>query len=325
MKPLMGIKNNSLMKVEKNKIVFILVIAAVVLFMGSYYVIAFDDKDENEVNKNQIPVPELDEEQNQYETKMEALDAIKEEREKTAPSLYPEHMIDEKGYFNPDYMEFEKQRIIDSVYQSDQNDLEKRMYRDITINDNEKEPTIEKENDTNSKITHEEQVIVSKQLSLDHQLFFASNPEGIKGIKSGKTDAQIYVCVDGNQTVKQDYRLRMRLIKDAVINGKSYQKNTPLYGFVSFKPNRTLLTITSIGDDRVNLKAYDKDDGAEGIYIVNSFRGEATQEVIDDVVDDINVAGVPQVSGIKKIFQRNNRQVKVTILDNYLLILKPKQ
>ncbi|MCR9228241.1 MAG: hypothetical protein NXH90_12545 [Flavobacteriaceae bacterium] len=27
-------------------------------------------------------------------------------------------MMDDKGYFNPDYMEYEKQRIIDSVYAS---------------------------------------------------------------------------------------------------------------------------------------------------------------------------------------------------------------
>ena len=65
-------------------------------------------------------------------------------------------------------------------------------------------------------------------------------------------------------------------------------------------------------------------DGSEGIYIENSFRAEARQEVLGDIVDDINIAGVPQVSGIKKIFQRNNRNVKATISNNYKLILKLK-
>ncbi|WP_449405326.1 conjugative transposon protein TraM [Maribacter ulvicola] len=50
---------------------------------------------------------------------------------------------------------------------------------------------------------------------------------------------------------------------------------------------------------------------------------EARQEVVGDIVDDINIVGVPQVSGIKKIFQRNNRTVKVTVTDSYQLILKP--
>ena len=65
--------------------------------------------------------------------------------------------------------------------------------------------------------------------------------------------------------------------------------------------------------------------GSEGIYVENSFRAEARQEVISDIVDDINIAGVPQLSGIKKIFQRNNKNVKVTIANNFKLILKPKQ
>jgi hypothetical protein len=41
------------------------------------------------------------------------------------------------------------------------------------------------------------------------------------------------------------------------------------------------------------------------------------------MVDDINIAGMPQVSGFKNIFQRNNRNVKVTILNNYQVLLKP--
>ncbi|MCB0743328.1 MAG: conjugative transposon protein TraM, partial [Ignavibacteriae bacterium] len=122
-----------------------------------------------------------------------------------------------------------------------------------------------------------------------------------------------------------DYRLQLRLTRNAIINGNEVPKNTLLYGFVSFKPNRTMIEIENINHQPVKLKAFDLQDGAEGIYIENTFRAEATNEVIDDMVDDINVAGVPQVSGVKKIFQRNNRQVKVIILDNYKLILKPKQ
>ena len=140
------------MKVEKNKIVFALVILAVVLFIISYYVIAFGDDPKNGVDKNQIPVPELKEEQNQYETKLEALDAIKEEKEKTAPSLYSEHMIDEKGYFNPDYMEYEKQRIIDSVYQAGGVKYEDRVYRNIEPENSDTISKVVKRKDTINEI-----------------------------------------------------------------------------------------------------------------------------------------------------------------------------
>jgi hypothetical protein len=86
-----------------------------------------------------------------------------------------------------------------------------------------------------------------------------------------------------------------------------------------------MIEITNINNQPMKLKAFDLQDGAEGIYIENTFRSEATNEVIGDMVDDINVPGVPQVNGIKKIFHRTNKQVKVTVLDNYKLILKPKQ
>jgi hypothetical protein len=313
------------MKIERNKIVFALVILIVVLFIVSYYVIAFSEDEAEDINKNQIPVPELVEEQNQYETKLEALDAIKEEKEKTAPSLYPEHMIDDKGYFNPDYMEYEKQRIIDSVYQAGEVNYKERVYRNIESEDLETKLIATTENDTVIEITQEENSIISKEIGLEHQLFFASNPLKTSNEANLETDSCIYVHVDGTQTVRKDYRLQLRLTSNAIINGDEVPKNTLLYGFVSFKPNRAMIEIENINHQPVKLKAFDLQDGAEGIYIENTFRAEATNEVIDDMIDDINVAGVPQVRGVKKIFQRNNRQVKVIILDNYKLILKPKQ
>ena len=47
--------------------------------------------------------------------------------------------------------------------------------------------------------------------------------------------------------------------------------------------------------------------------------------VVNDAVSDINIPSVPSVGVFKKVFQRNNRKVKVTIINNYKLILKPKQ
>ena len=74
----------------------------------------------------------------------------------------------------------------------------------------------------------------------------------------------------------------------------------------------------------MTFNAYDLQDGSEGIYIENSFKADASREVLDDVVQDINVAGLPQVGGIKQVFRRNNRNVKVTIINNDHLILKPQ-
>tara|TARA_R110000868_G_scaffold71713_2_gene209675 strand:- start:4098 stop:4745 length:648 start_codon:yes stop_codon:yes gene_type:complete len=164
--------------------------------------------------------------------------------------------------------------------------------------------------------------ISSKELALNHHLFFASNP--LANIQSGNeaTDSIVYVEVDGDQTVKANDRLRLRLTRTARINYTIVPKNTAIFGFVRFQPNRVLIEIATINHLPTHLKAFDLQDGSEGIYVQNSFRADATKEVVDDMVQDIAIAGVPQLSGLKKVFQRTNRNVKVTVWNTYKLILK---
>ncbi|MEX0313636.1 MAG: conjugative transposon protein TraM [Allomuricauda sp.] len=310
------------MKIEKNKLVFTGVIICILLFIGGYGIAVMGKEESPAIDTNKIPIPELEDTQQVYNSKLEALDDLKEERETTAPSIYPEHMIDDKGYFNPDYMEYEKQRIIDSIYNQGNIDFESRTFRRPIEIIEELKPEIKEEPQTISEAIEKPKTNI-KELGLEHQLFFASNPLDNPDLINTSTDYQVFVRVDGTQTVRNDYRLQMRLTKDAIIDGVSVPRNTPVYGFVSFKPNRAIIAISNINHKPVKLKAFDLLDGSEGIYIENSFRAEARQEVVGDIVDDINIAGVPQVNGIKKIFQRSNRKVKVTITDNYKLILKP--
>ncbi len=306
------------MKIEKNKIVFATIISCVVLFIGSYSVMMLGDDEEPTIENNQIPVPELDDEQKEYDSKLEALDDLKEVRQTNAPSIYDERLLDSTGMYDPDLLDKAKMRIVDSIYNEGRISYSNRSFRKPKIKI-EPKPL---QKDSVSEIAIKEENISLKEMGLEHQLFFASNPLENKNLISHNTDAFIYVRVDGTQTVRNNYRLQMRLTKDALINGNTIPRNTPIYGFVSFKPNRTIIEIVNINHKPVNLNAYDLQDGSEGIYIKNSFRAEARQEVVGDIVDDINIVGVPQVSGIKRIFQRNNRTVKVTVTDNYQLILK---
>lgn len=307
------------MKIEKNKIVFAAIILCVVLFIGSYAVIKFSEDDEPTIDNNQIPIPALKSEQKQYDSKLEALNDLKEERETIAPSIYDERLLDSTGVYDPDLLSKEKMRIVDSIYNQGRISYSDRSYRKTAADLPEK--IIIK--DTIGILKTAKTVIESKQLSLEHQLFFASAPKSIKSLNKQNSDSEIYAVVNGAQTVKKNYRLKMRLINDVIINGNSIRKNTEIYGLVSFKPNRAIIAITDINHQPVKLKAYDLQDGSEGIYIENSFQDEARQEVVGDVVDDINISGVPQITGIKKIFQRTNKNVKVTISNNYKLILKP--
>ncbi|MFH6602597.1 conjugative transposon protein TraM [Maribacter algicola] len=308
------------MKIEKNKIVFAAVLAVIFIFLISYSMIVMgNDESENE-NLEQTLIPELDENQKEYDSKLDAINDLKEVRENNAPSIYDEKLIDSLGFYDPDLPEREKERIVDSIYDAGKIQYSGKKYQNL----GQKKVAQNNTQQIDSAEIKREQKIEAKELGLEHQLFFAASPKPNEVSIIGNTDETIYVVVDGDQVVKANTRLRMRLTKSATINGKLMPKNTPVFGFISFQPNRALIEIENIRHHPTKLKAFDLLDGSEGIYVQNNFRAEATTEVLDDVIGDINIPTVPQVGGITQVFRRRNRSVKVTVLNNYKLILKPK-
>ncbi|WP_282143602.1 conjugative transposon protein TraM [Cellulophaga baltica] len=308
------------MKVEKNKIVFAAVLAVIFIFLISYSVMVMgDDENENE-NLEQTLVPDLDENQKEYDSKLDAINDLKEVRENNAPSIYDEKLIDSLGFYDPDLPEREKERIVDSIYEAGKIQYSEKRYENF----GQKKVAQKNTQQIDSADIKREQKIEAKELGLEHQLFFAASPKPNEFSIIGNTDESIYVIVDGDQIVTANTRLRMRLTKSATINGRLMPKNTPVFGFISFQPNRALIEIENINHHPTKLKAFDLQDGSEGIYVENNFRAEATREVLDDFIGDINIPSVPQVGGLTQVFRRSNRKVKVTVLNNYRLILKPK-
>ena len=264
----------------------------------------------------------MEQEQVEYTTKLDAINDLKEVRQTNAPSIYDEKRIDSMGFYDAKLPEKEKKRIMDSVYE-----LGKARYEKLnkSITDSKPIPkTVAIPPKAIERSVAKERIpaISSKELALNHHLFFASNPLANTRSANEATDSIVYVEVDGNQTVKANDRLRMRLSKTARINRTIVPKNTTIFGFVRLQPNRVLIEIATINHKPIPLKAFDLQDGREGIYIKNSFRADATKEVVEDMVQDISIAGVPQLSGLKKVFQRTNRNVKVTVWNAYKLILK---
>lgn len=309
-----------MMKVEKNKIVFAAVLAVIFIFLISYSVMVMgDDESENE-NLEQTLVPDLEENQKEYDSKLDAINDLKEVRENNAPSIYDEKLIDSLGFYDPDLPEREKARIVDSIYDAGKIKYSEKKYQNLGHKKIAQNETIE----IDSTEIKREQKIEAKELGLEHQLFFAASPKPNEVSIIGNTDETVYVVVDGDQVVKANTRLQMRLTQAAIINGKLMPKNTQIFGFISFQPNRALIEIENIKHHPTKLKAFDLLDGSEGIYVQNNFRAEATTEVLDDVIGDINIPTVPQVGGITQVFRRSNRSVKITVLNNYKLILKPK-
>ena len=308
------------MKVEKNKIIFAGVLAIIFLFLISYSVMLMEDEDGDENTLQQTLVPELEEDQKEYNSKLDAINDLKEVRESTAPSIYDEKLLDSTGLYNPDLPEEKKQRIVDSIYKANRIQYSEKSNRHINRKRISKREIVA----IDSSEVQKEQEIETKEIGLEHQLFFAASPKVNELAIIGNTDETIYVVVDGEQVVKTNSRLRMRLTQAAQINGKLMPKNTPIFGFISFQPNRALIEIENINHHPTKLKAFDLQDGSEGIYVENNFRAEATNEVLDDVVGQVNIPSLPQISGVSRVFRRNNRRVKVTVVNNYKLILKPQ-
>ncbi|MBZ9650888.1 conjugative transposon protein TraM [Psychroflexus montanilacus] len=305
------------MKIEKNKIVFTAVLMTVVIFIISYSIMVMGDDESQDLNLKETAVPELKEEQKKYDSKLEAINDIKEERESDAPSVYDEKLIDSLGFYNSDLANLQKDRLLDSISNAEENRYSRINYQNLG------DRRVDNSTQIDSVELKEELKIAGKEMGLEHQLFFASDPKNNEFELSGSMDDILHAVVDGDQVVKADSRLRMRLTKAVTLHNEYIPRNTPVYGFVKFQPNRVMIDIHSIKNHPVELKAFDLEDGSEGVYVENNFRAQVSTEVIGDMVDDINIAGMPQVSGFKNIFQRNNRNVKVTVLNNYQVILKP--
>lgn len=298
------------MKIDKKKVVFFAGITLVVMAMIGYWMMLQKDS-APEVEQDHPEVPALKEEPMEYESRLEAVDHLKEERERHIPSVYDERFLDSSGSFDPYLEEHEKNRLVDSILASgpEPSSLE-QLY---TAERNEEKELVDPSGPGEVEETMELPVHL-------HQEFFLMDK---KQAKAKAPTKGILAMVDGDQVVQKDERLILRLLEPVVFDKDTIPAHSRFYARCDFMENRLLLEIYSPVNHDVQWEAYDLADGQPGIYVPNSFRAEATTEVLDDVLQDINISGVPQVRGLKALFQRSNRRVKIKISHQYQLILKP--
>ncbi|MGY8915896.1 MAG: conjugative transposon protein TraM, partial [Flavobacteriales bacterium] len=159
------------MKIEKNKIVFAAVLAVIFIFLISYSVMVMGDDESETENLQQTQIPALEENQKEYDSKLDAINDLKEVRETNAPSIYDEKLIDSLGFYDADLPEREKERIVDSIYSAG-----KIKYSDVAYqNIGSKRTAPKKIQEVDSAEIKREQKIESKELGLEHQLFFAAS------------------------------------------------------------------------------------------------------------------------------------------------------
>lgn len=310
------------MKLDKKKIVFGIVILLVLVFMVVYAMLFLTDEGDAGTQLDQPLVPALETTQKEYTSKLEALDDLKEVKTTDAPSMYDEKYLDTTGVFDPDLIDAEKAKMVDSIYRLGRIDYTQGSYRKSLVENKGKVhvPKKPKELEHGSE-QNESTTPTLPEMALEQQLFFASAPRS--DVEDGN-GLVVSAVVYRTQTVRANDRLEFRLLEKVVIDGKVVPEGTIVFGIVGFRPNRMVLDIGNMDRIPVKVKAYDYRDGLEGLYIQNSFRAELSREMMGDVVDDINVPGVPQVKGLKNIFKRSNRKVRATVNKNYKILLKIK-
>lgn len=186
-----------MMKVEKNKIVFAAVLAAIFIFLISYSLMVMSDDESDNESLEQTLIPDLEENQKEYDSKLDAINDLKEVRENNAPSIYDEKLIDSLGFYDPDLPSKEKERIVDSIYAAGRINYSARTYD----NKGTRRALQKRVQIVDSSEIKTEQKIQVKELGLEHQLFFAATPKPNELSVLANTDATIYVVVDGDQEV----------------------------------------------------------------------------------------------------------------------------
>ncbi|MBS1605456.1 MAG: conjugative transposon protein TraM [Bacteroidetes bacterium] len=145
----------------------------------------------------------------------------------------------------------------------------------------------------------------------------------------------ISVVVPEKQVLATGGTIALRLEDSIRINGAVVPSGQIIYGVASINNDRMLIHITSLRSDRniyqTDLQAYDL-DGLPGIHIPGRISRDVAKESADQGINGINpmvydpsLAGQAANAGVqaaKSLFSRKVRQVRVTVLPGYRLLLR---
>ena len=279
-------------KIEKNKIIFFSVAGLITLFIGAYSLLVFGDgKKDNQLN--QITVPTVDASKEQYQSKLEAVNAQKKKKTTHIPSVYDE-IINSYDETDTELTQEDKQRIIDSIYKSGQIDY--GIEPAVSTNNYIPSPNASsaKEKKLDPEETYRQELLQAKEEMLRH--YEASQKRYQKEAKQqtktmNKEIVTLRVSVYQNQYVLPGNRVKLVLNHDFAYNNQLFSKGTFIYGFVEMAPYRVFIAVNNIAHVPITLVAKDITDGNMGLYSTRAgelwaeYKDEFSNEVGDDVAD----------------------------------------
>ena len=184
----------------------------------------------------------------------------------------------------------------------------------------------------------EEQVKVVPEEKIKGKRFVKTDPfKGNMGGTASKDKADpsggvatvsAKAIIHNDQKILSGGVVTMRLTEDLMLGTVTVPKNSFITGTVSFNDQRAVILVSSVSvNNRIyaaGLRAYDANDGIEGIYIPGGTSQDASKDVLNDVVStatqSVNVPILGRTG--QNVGRRKVNEPSVNFTSGYEIILK---
>ncbi len=337
------------MKIEKNKIIFFSVIGLIIIFIGTYSLLVFGDE-EKESQLNQIVVPNVDASKDQYQSKLDAINAQEKKKNTHIPSVYDE-IISSYDKTDTELTEEDRQRIIDSIYKSGQIDYSTET--SVSSSNHIPPPNVPSYQPKTSTTTktpeidpeeaYRQELLKAKEEMLRHhrasQKRYQKDTKPQEVVTPKPKVVEIRASIYQDQYVLPGNRVKLVLNHDFVYHNQLFPKGTFIYAFVEMAPYRVFLEVDNIAHVSIPLVAKDITDGRIGLYstrageLWSEYKDEFSNDVGDDASDvaaDVSNSSLvgAALKGLGNFFKKKKIRDRDKILlqnnDEVILISKPK-
>lgn len=289
------------MKMDKQQLAIVIVLASVVIFITAYTLYTFGDSDDASFTHEEVNKP--------YQSMFDLIEKKETKRGSNAiNSSHPSESEFDKFLISE---EVHKDRIIDSLQQiidslmvknARPSRASKKLYR-TTV----KEPEIKKEIPIEEERTFSSAIMEDNEDPVMH-------------------DALIKAVVHGEQKVRSNEYIRLRTTEECYVQGIKVPANFFFTGKASFSNDRIFVTISSFrhGDQLIDVvfEIFDSGDGIRGIHVEGGLEQQIAEESIRNAAGGVRV-NVPFVGGIStNAIRRKAEDISVIIPSEYKVLLK---
>jgi hypothetical protein len=322
------------LNIDKGQIIIFSVIFLVIVFL--LYGLFFSDNNSDTLVESKLDIPKnkavVD-----YNTKLDAYAKENELKENTTSLNF-----DRKGVFGNDSIEnklalTQKERLerkVDSLFnlsKRNKNTYTKPIKK-VSITDQIKQGKSQQEiinGHQNVIVKTEKKITPPKVLTFEEKLILSrqttTTNTNTKSI--ALNPIEFTAVINGNQTAYNNAMITVRVLNDVTYNNKILKRNTYLYGVAKIiKTGRVKINFSNMTNNGkrtpINLTAYDRLDGYEGLLITDEailteLQDQTSNEVNREVSNQGTVGRI-----LSSVIRKKKKEIKIDLYDEHEIILK---